>query len=135
MPALSGLTWQRLLREGAVTHPVSGPEDPGRPIVFADHFATPDGRARLLPARLTPPVEPPDADDPYVLITGRQLERWHTGVMTRRSAVLDALEPAPHVSLHPALLERLGLRPGQPVRLRTRRGSVTVATRVDAAVS
>ena len=50
------------------------------------------------------------------------------------NAVLDALEPAPHVSLHPALLARLGLRAGQPVRLRTRRGSVTVATRADEAV-
>jgi formate dehydrogenase major subunit len=129
MPALAGLTWERLLRVGAITHPVAGPDDPGRPIVFTEGFPTADGRARL-----TAPAEPPDADYPYVLITGRQLEHWHTGAMTRRSAVLDALEPAPHVSLHPALLARLGLRAGQPVRLRTRRGSVTVATRADEAV-
>ncbi|MFN3611240.1 molybdopterin-dependent oxidoreductase [Tepidimonas sp.] len=134
MPALAGLTWARLLRVGAITHPVPSADDPGHPIVFTERFPTADGRARLVPARLLPPAEDPDAVYPYVLITGRQLEHWHTGAMTRRSAVLDALEPAPHVSLHPALLERLGLRPGQPVRLRTRRGSVTVATRADEAV-
>ncbi|TSE26829.1 Formate dehydrogenase H [Tepidimonas sediminis] len=134
MPALSGLSWARLLRVGAITHPVPSPDDPGHPIVFTERFPTADGRARLVPARLVSPAEDPDAAYPYVLITGRQLEHWHTGAMTRRSAVLDALEPAPHVSLHPALLARLGLRAGQPVRLRTRRGSVTVATRADEAV-
>ncbi|TSE20609.1 molybdopterin-dependent oxidoreductase [Tepidimonas aquatica] len=134
MPALAGLSWARMLREGAVTHPVPAPDDPGHPIVFTDRFPTPDGRARLVPARPGAPAEPPDADYPYVLITGRQLEHWHTGAMTRRSAVLDALEPVPHVSVHPALLARLGLQAGQPVRLRTRRGQVTVATRVDEAV-
>lgn len=134
MPALAGLSWARMLREGAVTHPVPAPEDPGHPIVFTERFPTTDGRARLVPARPGAPAEPPDADYPYVLITGRQLEHWHTGAMTRRSAVLDALEPAPHVSVHPALLARLGLQAGQPVRLRTRRGQVTVATRADEAV-
>ncbi|MDM7464414.1 MAG: molybdopterin-dependent oxidoreductase [Tepidimonas taiwanensis] len=134
MPALAGLSWARLLRVGAITHPVSTPDDAGQPIVFTDRFPTADGRARLTPARLIPPAEEPDAAYPYVLITGRQLEHWHTGAMTRRSAVLDALEPVPHVSLHPVLLARLGLRAGQSVRLRTRRGHVTVAVRADEAV-
>ncbi|MEW6694667.1 MAG: formate dehydrogenase subunit alpha [Pseudomonadota bacterium] len=134
MPALAGLSWERLLRVGAITHPVPTADDPGHPIVFTDRFPTPDGRARLVPARLGAPAEPPDAHYPFVLITGRQLEHWHTGAMTRRSAVLDALEPTPHVSLHPATLARLGLAPGAPVRLRSRRGEVSVATRVDEAV-
>jgi formate dehydrogenase major subunit len=134
MPALAGLSWERLLRVGAITHPVPTADDSGHPIVFTDRFPTPDGRARLVPARLGAPAELPDAQYPFVLITGRQLEHWHTGAMTRRSAVLDALEPGAHVSLHPATLARLGLAPGAPVRLRSRRGEVTVATRVDEAV-
>jgi len=131
MPALAGLSWERLLHVGAITHPVPAPDDPGHPIVFTDRFPTADSRAHLVPARLGPPAEPPDRDYPFVLITGRQLEHWHTGAMTRRSAVLDALEPAPHVSLHPQTLARLGVAAGEPVVLRSRRGQITVATRVD----
>jgi formate dehydrogenase major subunit len=134
MPALAGLSWERLLRGGAITHPVLHADDPGHPIVFTDRFATADGRARLVPARLAWPAEPPDDAYPFVLITGRQLEHWHTGAMTRRSTVLDALEPTPHVSLHPATMGRLGVAPGEAVTLRTRRGAVTVAVRVDESV-
>jgi len=134
MPALAGLSWERLLRGGAITHPVLHADDPGHPIVFTDRFATADGRARLVPARLAWPAEPPDDAYPFVLITGRQLEHWHTGAMTRRSTVLDALEPTPHVSLHPATMGRLGVAPGEVVTLRTRRGAVTVAARVDESV-
>jgi formate dehydrogenase major subunit len=134
MPALAGLSWERLLRGGAITHPVLHADDPGHPIVFTDRFATADGRARLVPARLAWPAEPPDDAYPFVLITGRQLEHWHTGAMTRRSTVLDALEPTPHVSLHPATMGRLGVAPGEAVTLRTRRGAVTVAARVDESV-
>ena len=134
MPALAGLSWERLLRVGAITHPVPHEDDPGHPIVFTDRFSTADGRARLVPARLAWPAEPPDDAYPFVLITGRQLEHWHTGAMTRRSAVLDALEPVPHVSLHPATMARLGIAPGERVTLRTRRGMITVATRTDEAV-
>ncbi|MDP2094940.1 MAG: molybdopterin-dependent oxidoreductase, partial [Hydrogenophaga sp.] len=82
MPSIAGLSWARLQREGAVTYPVVDENDPGRAVVFTDHFPTPTGRAKLVPATLTPPAETPDADYPMVLITGRQLEHWHTGSMT-----------------------------------------------------
>ncbi|WP_334134748.1 formate dehydrogenase subunit alpha [Tepidimonas sp.] len=134
MPALAGLRWERLLQVQAITHPVPTADDPGHPVVFTEHFATADGRAHLVPARLGAPAEPPDARYPYILITGRQLEHWHTGAMTRRSAVLDAIEPMPHVSLHPQTLRALGVRAGDEVRLRSRRGEVTVAVRVDEAI-
>ncbi len=131
MPAIAGLSWQRLLEQGAVTHPVLTADDPGQPIVFIDRFPTPSGRARLVPVGLLPPAEQPDADYPTVLITGRQLEHWHTGAMTRRSEVLDALEPQPTVSLHPDQIARLGLRPGGLARVTSRRGAVELAVRVD----
>ena len=129
--AIAGITWERLLRESSVTYPCLSDHDPGQPIVFTDRVPTPNGRVQLVPADIIPPDERPDADYPMVLITGRQLEHWHTGAMTRRAQVLDALEPAPTVSMHGDDLARLGLAPGALVRVASRRGQVTLAVRRD----
>jgi formate dehydrogenase major subunit len=131
MPSIAGLAWPRLWREGAVTYPVADDNDPGQPVVFTHGFPTADGRARLVPAALTPPAETPDAQFPLVLITGRQLEHWHTGSMTRRSAVLDAIEPGPVVSLHPRTAARLQLGAGSAARVASRRGAITLPVRLD----
>jgi formate dehydrogenase major subunit len=128
---IAGISWQRLEREGSVTYPCLSDDDPGQPIVFTERFATPDGRARLVPTRLIPGAEPPDADYPFVLITGRQLEHWHTGSMTRRSQVLDAVEPLPSASLNGADLAHLGLAPGDVLTVRSRRGQLSLAARRD----
>jgi len=131
MPSIAGLSWARLQDQGAVTYPVASADDPGQPVVFTEGFPTPTGRATLVPAALRPPAEAPDADYPLVLITGRQLEHWHTGSMTRRSAVLDALEPAAVLSLHPDTATRLGLLAGATAQVRSRRGAVQLAVRLD----
>ncbi|WP_413720917.1 formate dehydrogenase subunit alpha [Silicimonas sp. MF1-12-2] len=135
MKSLDNITWDRLEAESAVTYPSLSPSDPGQPIVFGDGFPRPDGRARFTPANVIAPDETPDADYPMILTTGRQLEHWHTGSMTRRSKVLDAVEPEANCSLHPATLRKLGVEPGGHVRLTTRRGSVTVMARADRAVA
>ena len=135
MRSLDNITWDRLETEGAVTYPSLSPSDPGQPIVFGDGFPRKDGRARFTPANVIPPDEAPDTVYPMILTTGRQLEHWHTGSMTRRSKVLDAVEPEANCSLHPATLRRLGVEPGGHVRLTTRRGSVTVMARADRAVA
>ncbi len=135
MPSIAGISWQRLEREGSVTYPCAGDEDAGQSVVFADHFPTPDGRARFVPATLRFADERPDHEYPFVLITGRELEHWHTGSMTRRAQALDAIEPEPTVSLHPADLARLGVRAGDPVRVRSRRGEIVLAARVDSGLS
>ncbi|MFQ6546716.1 formate dehydrogenase subunit alpha [Aestuariibius sp. 2305UL40-4] len=134
MASLDNITWERLEGE-AVTYPSSGPEDPGAAIVFSDAFPRPEGRARFTPASILPPDEVPDAEYPMVLITGRQLEHWHTGAMTRRSSALDALEPEANCALHPRTLHRLGVAAGEMVRLSTRRGTVDVMARADRAVA
>jgi formate dehydrogenase major subunit len=131
MPSLAGLSWARLQREGAVVHPCPDEDAPGEAVVFIDHFPTPTGRGRFVPADIVPADERPDADYPFVLITGRQLEHWHTGSMTRRSEVLDQLEPDPVASLHPLDLERLGVAPGSVLTLRSRRGEVALYARAD----
>ena len=134
MKSLDNITWDRL-QDTAVTYPSLSPEDPGQAIVFGDGFPRPEGRARFAPAQVIAPDEVPDAAYPMVLITGRQLEHWHTGSMTRRSKVLDAVEPEANCSLHPKTLRALGVAPGEYVRLSTRRGAVTVMARADRAVA
>ena len=128
---IAGISWDRLEREHSVTYPCLSDDDPGQPIVFTADFPTPDGRLQLVPADIIPAAERPDADYPFVLITGRQLEHWHTGSMTRRTAVLDALEPVATASLHGADLARLGLVPGDVMTVASRRGAITLAVRRD----
>ena len=134
MPSLNNITWERLLRESAVTYPCDSPDRPGHDIVFGDGFPTADGRAKLVPADVLPPAEQPDADFPMILTTGRQLEHWHTGAITRRSRVLDEIEPEAVACLSARDLRRLGVAPGDPVRVSTRRGAIELKARVDGAV-
>ncbi len=135
MRSLHHITWKRLSSENAVAYPTSGPEDPGASVVFGDGFPRRAGRAKFTPARVTPPAEMPDERFPMIMTTGRQLEHWHTGSMTRRSTVLDAVEPEANCSLHPKTLRKLGVEPGEKVRLTTRRGSIEIMARADRAVS
>jgi len=134
MPSIEKISWDRLLRDRAVTYPCAGDDDLGQDIVFGDGFPTASGRGRFVPAALTADNEPPDADYPMILTTGRNLEHWHTGAMTRRSEVLDALEPEPVAMLCGADMARLGLRPGEWARVATRRGAIELKIREDDAV-
>ena len=135
MRSLHNITWKRLEAEGAVTYPCLGPDDPGQAVVFGDGFPRRAGRAKFTPARVTPPAEVPDERYPMILTTGRQLEHWHTGSMTRRSTVLDAVEPEANCSLHPKTLRKLGVEPGGRIRLTTRRGTLDVMARADRQVA
>ena len=135
MKSLDNISWSRLEGENAVTYPSLSETDPGQPIVFADGFPRPDGRARFTPASVIAPDDVPDQEYPMILTTGRQLEHWHTGSMTRRSRVLDGLEPEANCSLHPSTLRKLGVAPGENVRLTTKRGSIEIMAREDRAVS
>ena len=129
--AISGITWERLQRESSVTYPCLSADDPGAPTVFVDRFDTADGRVHLVPADIIPADERPDADYPFVLITGRQLEHWHTGSMTRRATVLDALEPMATASLCGDDLLALGLEAGDVITVQSRRGQVAIHVRRD----
>jgi formate dehydrogenase major subunit len=131
MPSLANISWARLEREGSVTYPCAAADAPGQDIVFGEAFPTASGRARLVAAGLTDPGEMPDAAFPFVLTTGRELEHWHTGAMTRRASMLDMLAPMPTVSLAPAELRRLGVAAGAWLRVATRRGAVELWARED----
>ena len=131
MPSIRGITWARLEREGAVTYPCASENQPGEELIFGDGFPTRSGRGRLVPASVTPPDELPDAEYPMILSTGRLLEHWHTGAMTRRATVLDAIEPEPTVQIAPEELAKLGVEPGGRLRVSTRRGSIELLARAD----
>jgi formate dehydrogenase major subunit len=131
MDSIGGITWERLESEGAVVYPCLAEGDAGQPVVFTDTFPREGGRARFVPADIIPADERPDAEYPMVLITGRQLEHWHTGSMTRRATVLDALEPDPVALVHPLDLERLGIEPGEAITIASRRGEVVLWARAD----
>jgi formate dehydrogenase major subunit len=135
MKSLDNITWDRLAAENVVTYPSLDETDPGQPIVFGDGFPRTDGRARFTPASIIAPAETPDTEYPMILTTGRQLEHWHTGSMTRRAKVLDAVEPQANASLHPRTLRRLGAEAGDMITIETRRGSISIMARADRAVA
>jgi len=129
MPTINGITWDRLVENDTVTYPCDDANDPGQPVVFTDGYPTPSGKAKLVPVDLVFADEQPDDDFPFVLITGRQLEHWHTGAMTRRATVLDAIEPLPTVSVNPADLTKMGIAEGDEIVVESRRGTITAFAR------
>jgi len=131
MPSIAGITWPRLEEESAVTYPCEQEGDPGQRVVFTEQFPTATGTGRFVAAKIIPAAERPDTEYPFVLITGRQLEHWHTGSMTRRAEVLDSIEPAPVASIHPDDLSALGIAAGGVVTVSSRRGTVTLFARAD----
>ncbi len=134
MPSIAGITWERLLKEGAVTYPCEKVGDPGQPIIFKDDFPTSNGRGRFIPASIIPPNERPDTEFPMVLTTGRQLEHWHTGVMTRRASILNELEPSPICEISPLDADQMGVVSGAMVRVTSRRGMIELTARVTSTV-
>jgi formate dehydrogenase major subunit len=135
MPSIAGITWERLENEGAVTYPCEQEGDPGQEVIFEEDFPRPNGRAKLVPADIILADERPDTDYPLVLITGRMLEHWHTGSMTRRASILDAIEPAPTASIHPLDLDAIGAKAGDIITVSSRRGSVSLIARADDGIS
>ena len=135
MPSLDHISWDRVEKEGVVTYPVSEPGGFGNEVIFTDGFPTADGRGKIVPTDLLPPDEVPDEEYPMVLTTGRLLEHWHTGAMTRRSQVLDALEPEGIAAMNPYEIHRRGLTAGDMVSVETRRGIIEAVLREDREVA
>ncbi|MCP4490340.1 MAG: formate dehydrogenase subunit alpha [Gammaproteobacteria bacterium] len=134
MASITGISWGRLQQQGSVTYPCKDAEDPGQGTVFIEQFPTQNGKAKLVAAKSILADEQPNDEYPLVLITGRQLEHWHTGTMTRRSEVLDAIEPVPVVYVNPQDLKALGIAAGCEIIARSRRGELRAYARPDAAL-
>jgi formate dehydrogenase major subunit len=132
--AYRGLSHEVLGAAGKVW-PCRHPErDEGQAILMQERFPTPSGRGKFIACRWRPARELPDEQFPFVLNTGRVLQHWHTGSMTRRSAALAQIEPEAFVNIHPADLARLAIAEGALVRVSSRRGAITLAARADDAL-
>jgi formate dehydrogenase alpha subunit len=131
-PIYGGVSHARLGARG-LQWPCPAPDHPGTPILHVDR--TPRGPARFVPVSHAPPAEEPDAEHPLVLTTGRLLEHYHSGTMTRRVAALDWLVGAGVVEIHPADARRFAVDDGARVRLRSRRGAITTRARVTAGIA
>ena len=131
MPSIKGLSWERLAREHSVTYPVEFEDQPGLEVLFGDGFPTKSGRGKMVPADIIPPDELPDDMYPMILTTGRLLEHWHTGAMTRRATVLDSIEPEAVCHINPRELRKRRMKPGDRVRILTRRGAIELKARAD----
>ena len=131
MPSIKGLTWDRLNKENSVVYPVKDVNKPGEEVIFSNGFDTENKRGKIVPTELTPPDEVPDNKFPMILMTGRLLEHWHTGSMTRRSKVLDSIEPVATAHFNPKQLKKQGINAGDKVEIETRRGKVEVKVRLD----
>ena len=132
VPSLGGMTWERLEEVDSLTYPLTKEGDPGQPIIFKDGiFPTDDGKGRFVPVDYIEAAELPDNKYPYIFVTGRQLEHWHTGTMTRHSRVLDAIEPGPCIMINPADLDQFDLKSGDMLVIESRRGRIAATTRAD----
>jgi len=127
--AYKGLSHEALGANGKL-YPCPDPENSdGTVVMFGDGFPTPNGRARFVPAEHAGADELPDTDYPFILTTGRVLEHWHTGVMTRRSYTLNAREPEAFVEINPEDMAELGVAHDDMVHVSSRRGEITLKVR------
>ena len=130
MPSYANLSYDNLGGTGKL-YPNPDPDrSDGTVVMFTESFNTDDGLAHLVPADWLPAAELPDEGFPFVLNTGRLLEHWHTGSMTRRSFALDTISPRAEVSVHPDDATELGLVDGGLARVSSRRGSITLHVQV-----
>jgi predicted molibdopterin-dependent oxidoreductase YjgC len=126
VPEFAGVKYERIEKTGLQT-PVWDENHPGTPYLFSESF--PRGRAKFHPLEFVPSVELPDDEFPFILSTGRVLEHWHGGTMTRHSK-LDELYPEARVEVNPADAALAGISDGQPVRVSSRRGTVALRAMV-----
>jgi formate dehydrogenase major subunit len=130
MPNYDGLSYDNLGPMGKL-YPNPDPEhSDGTVVLFDEEFGTDDGKAHLVPAEWLPAKELPNEEYPFILNTGRLLEHWHTGSMTRRSFALNAIQPDAHVFLNPDDAAEMGVGEGDFVRVTSRRGSIELSARI-----
>ncbi len=120
-PVVDGQETRWRFREGSDPY-----VQPGTGWQFYGHK---DNRAVIFALPYEPAAESPDGDYPFWLTTGRVLEHWHSGSMTRRVPELYRAVPNAVVYMHPDDVRDLGLRRGSEVRVVSRRGEIR--TRVE----
>jgi formate dehydrogenase major subunit len=131
MPSIGGLTWELLGDKDSITYPYRKNSKQSEAVLFKETFNLPSGKAKFTAAHYSQAAELPSNDFPLVLITGRQLEHWHTGTMTRRAKVLNSLEPEAFISMNSEDMKSYQIKSSEIVTLRSRRGEITAAIKLD----
>jgi assimilatory nitrate reductase catalytic subunit len=126
----AGMTYERIAAEDGLFWPCPSAGHPGTRRLFAERFATADGRARMFAVEHRPVDEEIDAEYPVYLTTGRVLQQYQSGAQTRRIRALSDAQPESFVELHPNQAERLGVGDGDLVDVRSRRGAAQVRARI-----
>jgi predicted molibdopterin-dependent oxidoreductase YjgC len=126
VPEIAGVKYARIETVGLQT-PVWDDQHPGTPFLFSETF--PSGKGKFHPLDYVPAAELPDDEYPFILTTGRVLEHWHGGTMTRHSQ-LDTLYPEALVEVNPADAALMGITDGKAVHVSSRRGSIVLRARV-----
>ena len=94
-------------------------------------YCKPDGKAVIWQRPYEPAAEEPDAEYPFLLNTGRVIEHWHSGSMTRRIPVLHKAVPEAYVEINPNDAKRMQIQTGDKVKLTTRRGEIIIPASVN----
>ena len=126
-PIYGGIFYDRIEDVG-LQWPCPDRTHPGTRLLHSITFSR--GKGKFHPVAFLPPKELPDGEYPFVLTTGRMLEHWHTGTMTRRCEVLNDLEPAGFLELNPQDACSMTVNEGELVRVSSRRGSIEVPARI-----
>lgn len=127
-PSYKGMSYERLEKECGLRWPCPTEEHPGTPILHGAQFSR--GKGLLVPIEYRPPAEYADAEYPLTLTTGRLLQHYHTGSMTRRSKVLDEIKPSGMVEISVNDAKKLKIADGEKVRVSTRRGAIEIDAKV-----
>jgi len=130
-PSYGGISYQRL-ENGGLQWPCPTDDHPGTPVLHTNTFTR--GKGRFIPLKYTPPREMPDENYPLILTTGRSLYHFHTGTMTRKVTVLNALKPEGVVEISPKDASQLGIAEGDKVKVSSRRGKVITKAKVTEAL-
>ncbi|NYH43414.1 assimilatory nitrate reductase catalytic subunit [Micromonospora jinlongensis] len=130
----AGISWARIDGDDGVWWPCPTEDGPDTPRLFAERFATPDGRARFHPVDHRPAAEEVCSTYPLHFTTGRVLAQYQSGTQTRRVPALRRAAPEAFVELHPDLAARLGIDDGDPVRVTSRRGELCAPARLSTGI-
>lgn len=126
-PSMAGISHERLVPHG-LQWPCPAPDHPGTPILHKEKFTR--GLGRFTPLTFREPIENPDEEYPFVLNTGRVLQHWHGGTLSRRSEGLAWVVPEGEIQINEEDGVKLGIKTGEMIRVVSRRGEATGKARL-----
>jgi formate dehydrogenase major subunit/formate dehydrogenase alpha subunit len=127
-PSYAGLTYDRMDKDWGMSWPCPKDDHPGTPVLHQGKFAK--GTGTFIPAEHIEPKETPDEEYDFILSTGRNYFQYHTGTMSRRTAILHREEPTGFVEINTDTAKRMGINQGDWVMVKTRRGEVKTKARL-----